>query len=205
MKLFSVDGALYQFMSRMLDVLKLSILWIICSLPIITVGASTVAAMYVALKMVDDEEGYIVKQFFKGFKDNWKKGTLLWLINIVSAYAIYLDFQFFEVIDGNPIIFLLIGIASIVLLISAMLYSYPLLARYKNTLIRTIQNSIDITRKYMARTLMIVLIVFFEVVLFQLHMTLMFFGLLFGPGFIIFTVAAFSKRIFQEIEKETTA
>lgn len=205
MKLFSVDGALYQFMSRMLDVLKLSILWIICSLPIITVGASTVAAMYVALKMVDDEEGYIVKQFFKGFKDNWKKGTLLWLINIVSAYAIYLDFQFFEVIDGNPIIFLLIGIASIVLLISAMLYSYPLLARYKNTLIRTIQNSIDITRKYMARTLMIVLIVFFEVVLFQLHMTLMFIGLLFGPGFIIFTVAAFSKRIFQEIEKETTA
>lgn len=205
MKLFSVDGALYQFMSRMLDVLKLSILWIICSLPIITVGASTVAAMYVALKMVDDEEGYIVKQFFKGFKDNWKKGTLLWLINIVSAYAIYLDFQFFEVIDGNPIIFLLIGIASIVLLISAMLYSYPLLARYKNTLIRTIQNSIDITRKYMARTLMIVLIVFFEVVLFQLHMTLIFIGLLFGPGFIIFTVAAFSKRIFQEIEKETTA
>lgn len=205
MKLFSVDGALYQFMSRMLDVLKLSILWIICSLPIITVGASTVAAMYVALKMVDDEEGYIVKQFFKGFKDNWKKGTLLWLINIVSAYAIYLDFQFFEVIDGNPIVFLLIGIASIVLLISAMLYSYPLLARYKNTLIHTIQNSIDITRKYMARTLMIVLIVFFEVVLFQLHMTLMFIGLLFGPGFIIFTVAAFSKRIFQEIEKEMAA
>lgn len=205
MKLFSVDGALYQFMSRMLDVLKLSILWIICSLPIITVGASTVAAMYVALKMVDDEEGYIVKQFFKGFKDNWKKGTLLWLINIVAVYAIYLDFQFFEVIDGNPIIFLLIGIASIVLLISAMLYSYPLLARYKNTLIHTIQNSIDITRKYMARTLMIVLIVFFEVVMFQLHMTLMFIGLLFGPGFIIFTIAAFSKRIFQEIEKEMTA
>lgn len=205
MKLFSVDGAFYQFMSKMFDVLKLSILWIVCSLPIITVGASTVAAMYVALKMVDDEEGYILKQFFKGFKDNWKKATLLWLINIVAVYAIYLDFQFFEVIEGNPIIFLLIGIASIVLLISAMLYSYPLLARYENTLFHTIQNSIDITRKYMARTLIIVLIVFFEVVLFQLHMTLMFIGLIFGPGFIIFTVAAFSKRIFQEIEKEMTA
>lgn len=205
MKLFSVDGAFYQFMSKMFDVLKLSILWILCSLPIITIGASTVAAMYVALKMVDDEEGYIVKQFFKGFKDNWKKATLLWLINIVAVYAIYLDFQFFEVIEGNPIIFLLIGIASIVLLISAMLYSYPLLARYENTLFHTIQNSIDITRKYMARTLIIVLIVFFEVVLFQLHMTLMFIGLIFGPGFIIFTVAAFSKRIFQEIEKEMTA
>lgn len=205
MKLFSVDGAFYQFMSKMFDVLKLSILWILCSLPIITVGASTVAAMYVALKMVDDEEGYIVKQFFKGFKDNWKKATLLWLINIVAVYAIYLDFQFFEVIEGNPIIFLVIGIASIVLLISAMLYSYPLLARYENTLFHTIQNSIVITRKYMARTLIIVLIVFFEVVLFQLHMTLMFIGLIFGPGFIIFTVAAFSKRIFQEIEKEMTA
>ncbi len=202
MKLFSVDGGFYRFMCKLIDVVKLSFLWLLFSLPIITAGASTVAAMYVALKMADDEEGYIGRQFIKGFKDNWKKATLLWLITAVAVYAIYLDFQIFEAAEGNPMIFLIIGIASIILAVSATLYSYPLLARYENTLFRTIQNSIDITRKYMGRTLQIVILVFFEVILFQLHISLMFIGLIFGPGFIIYTIAALSKRIFLEIEKE---
>ncbi len=95
MKFFSVDSPLYRFLSKMVDVLKLNFLWILFSLPLLTVGASTVAAMSVALKMTDDEEGYIGKSFVKAFKENWKQGTLLWLITVVAVYAVYLDFQFF--------------------------------------------------------------------------------------------------------------
>ena len=68
MKLFSVDSPVYKFLSKFLDVVKLNFLWIIFSIPIVTVGASTVAAMSVGLKMVDDEEGYIGKTFLKAFK-----------------------------------------------------------------------------------------------------------------------------------------
>ena len=124
---------------------------------------------------------------------------------MVAVYAVYLDFQFFEAVEGNPIIFLIIGIISIVLVISALIYSYPLIARYENTLLKTIQNSIDITRKYFGRTLLLVLILAFEFIIFQFNTTLLFFGIIIGPGFMIFTVAALSKRIFQEIEKEPGA
>ena len=108
MKFFSVDSPLYRFLNKLLDVLKLNFMWLLFSLPIVTIGASTVAAMYVALKMTDDEEGYIGKQFVKAFKENWKQGTVLWLITIVAVYAIYLDFQLFEVVEDNPIIFLIV-------------------------------------------------------------------------------------------------
>ena len=205
MKLFSVDSPLYRFLSKMLDVLKLNFLWIFFSLPLLTVGASTVAAMSVALKMTDDEEGYIGRSFFKAFKENWKQGTLLWIITVIAVYAVYLDFQFFEAVKGNPILFLVVGIVSAALVVVALIYSYPLVARYENTLLHTIQNSIDISRKYFGRTLLMVFVVAFEFLLFQFNTTMLFFGLIFGPGFMIFTVAAFSKRVFQEIEKEPGA
>lgn len=202
MKFFSVDSPLYRFLSKLLDVIKLNFLWILFSIPLITIGASTVAAMSVALKMADDEEGYIGRGFLKAFRENWKQGTVLWLITAAAAYAIYLDFQFFEALEGNPILFLIIGIVSIVLAVSALLYSYPLTARYENTLFRIINNSIDISRKYVGRTILLAAILCVEFILFQYNATMLFFGILLGPGFMIFTVASFSKRIFLLIEKD---
>ena len=202
MKLFSVDSPVYKFLSKFLDVVKLNFFWILFSIPVITVGASTVAAMSVGLKMVDDEEGYIGKNFLKAFKENWKLGTILWMITVVAVYAIYLDFQLFEAVENNPIIFLIIGMASIALAVAALIYSYPLTARYENTLINTIQHSINISRKYLGNTLLLVIILAVEYIVFNFNKTMLFFGIILGPGFMIFTIAAFSKRIFQKIEKE---
>mgnify|MGYP002510226322 FL=1 len=202
MKFFSVDSPLYRFLSKLLDVIRLNFLWILFSIPLVTIGASTVAALSVALKMADDEEGYIGRSFLKAFRENWKQGTVLWLITLVAFYAIYLDFQFFEALEGNPMIFLLVGILSIVVVVSALLYAYPLAARYENTLFRTIQNSIDITRRYVGRTLFLVFVLSLEFLLFQFNQTMMFFAILLGPGFMIYTLAAFSKKTFLLIEKE---
>lgn len=63
MKFFSVDSPLYRFLSKLLDVIRLNFLWILFSIPLVTIGASTVAALSVALKMADDEEGYIGRSF----------------------------------------------------------------------------------------------------------------------------------------------
>lgn len=202
MKFFSVDSPLYRFLSKFLDVLKLNFFWLLFSLPIITMGASTVAAMSVALKMVDDEEGYIARNFFSAFKENWKKGTALWLISCLACYAVYLDFQFFDAIDGNPIIFLVIGMVSAYVIILCLIYAYPLLARYENTLISTIQNSYKISRKHFGKTLLLVCLLAVESIIFQFNSTMLFLGFFVGPAIMIYTIAGMSKRIFLEIEKE---
>lgn len=205
MKFFSVDSPLYRFLSKFLDVLKLNFMWLLFSIPIITIGASTVAAMSVSLKMADDEEGYIGRSFIKAFKENWKQGTALWIITVIAAYAVYLDFQLFNAVEGNPIIFLMIGIISCFIIVLSLLYAYPLAARYENTLIKTIQNSFEISKRYFGRTLLLIIVVLFEILIFQFNTTMLFFGILIGPAFLIFTIASFSKRIFQQIEKEPGA
>lgn len=202
MKFFSVESSFYRFLMKFLDVLKLNFMWILFSLPVVTIGASTVAAMSVALKMVDDEEGYIGRSFLRAFRENWKQGTCLWVITVVASYAVYLDFQLFEAVPENPVLFLIVGMVSAFVIILALLYSYPLLARYENTLFKTIQNSLDISRKYFGRTLLLIVVVGFEFLVFQFNSTMIFFGIIIGPAFVIFTIASFSKRIFQEIEKE---
>ena len=201
MKFFSVDSPLYRFLSRLLDILKLNFLWILGSLPIFTIGASTTAAMSVALKLADDEEGYIGKSYFEAYKANFKQGVPMGLIFLVAWYAVYLDFQLFGAVKNNPVILLIIGMVSVFLVIIAMIYSFPLLARYENTVVRTIQNSMDISRKYFGKTLILVIIVAAEVLIFQYNSTMIFLGILFGPGFIIYTIAAMSKRVFLQIER----
>lgn len=202
MKFFSVDSPLYRFLVKFLDVLKLNFMWLLFSLPVITMGASTAAAMSVALKMADDEEGYIGKSFVKAFKENWKQGTALFVISIVALYAVYLDFQLFHAVEGNPFIFLVIGMVSCFIIVLSLIYTFPLIARYENNLIKTIQNSFEISKRYFLRTLFLIFLVLFEFFIFQFNSTMLFFGILIGPAFIIFTIASFSKRIFQQIEKE---
>ena len=180
-------------------------MWMLFSLPIVTMGASTVAAMSVALKMVDDEEGYICKSFIKAWKENWKQGTVLWLLSIVACYAVYLDFQLFEAVEGNPIMFLIIGMVSCFIVILCLIYAYPLMARYENTLVRTIQNSYRIARKYFGRTVMLAFVLAVEYVIFQFNTTMLLLGIAVGPAIMFFTIAGISKRIFQEIEKEPGA
>ena len=201
MKFFSVDSPLYRFLSRVLDILKLNFLWILGSLPVFTIGASTTAAISVALKLADDEEGYIATSYFEAYKANFKQGVPMGLIFLVAWYAVYLDFQLFGAVKNNPVILLIIGMVSVFLVIIAMIYSFPLLARYENTVVRTIRNSMDISRKYFGKTLILVILVAAEVLIFQYNSTMIFLGILFGPGFIIYTVAAVSKRVFLQIER----
>jgi uncharacterized membrane protein YesL len=80
MRFFSVDGGLYKFMTRLWDVIKLNFLWLLFSIPLVTMGAATVAAYSITLKMVDDREGYVGRQFLEGFRKNIKQGTLLGIL-----------------------------------------------------------------------------------------------------------------------------
>jgi len=203
MKLFSIDGPLYNFFSRLLDMIKLNVLWFLFSLPIVTIGASTAAAFAVTLKMVDEREGYIAKQFWTAFKANLKQGIPTGLLNLFFVYALYLDFQLFHAVEGNPIIFLILGIVGSVMCFGYFIYTYALMARYDNTLLKTIKNSMDISVKYFGRTVMIAVVIAVEIIVFIFNTTTMFLGLLIGPAVIFLTVSGPAMYIFRDIERKS--
>jgi len=196
MKFFSVDGGLYKFMQGLLNVLKINLLWILCSVPVVTIGAATIAAFDVTLKMVDDEEGYVGRQFVKAFKSNLKKGIPLGLLAIVCAYIVWLNFSLFNQLEENPVFLLVMGIVSAFVFTLSFIYAFALQARYENTIIKTLQNSLHISMRYFVRTLFTIIILVVEVFIICWNSTTVFFGILIGPVSMIYTVSGCAKFYF---------
>lgn len=140
---FSLDNPVMRFLSRVADVMILNLLFIICSLPIVTIGASLSALYYCLFKVKEQEEGYLLKKFFHSFKDNLKQATLMWLIMLALFLVLFLEFMMYRNVDGT------VGtvVRSIVLiglifwyLIST--YAFALQAKFYNTIRNTFHNAI---------------------------------------------------------------
>ena len=205
MKFFSVDGALYKFLTRLWDMIKLNLMWLLFSLPVVTVGAATVAAYSVTLKMVDEQEGYVARQFVKAFKENWRQGIPMGLLALFCSYVVYLDFELQRVMEGDSTMFLIFGIIAAFVFGMSFIYAFPLSARYENTLIGTLKNSVNIATRYFLRTLLLVAVLAVEVIIFIFNYTTLLIGVFIGPACIMLTISGFALHFFKEIEKEPGA
>lgn len=202
MKIFSPEGGLYKFMQTLTDLLKINILWLICSLPIVTLGGATIAAYDITMKMLDEEEGHVGRQFLASFKANFKTGIPYGILLLLCCYVVWLDFSLFEQIEGNPTILLVMGMIAAFVFLLCFLFAFPLQARYTNSLVNTLRNSADIAVKFFLRTLILIVVLVIEVFLIFWNETTMFVGLLIGPACMIYTVSGFARIFFREIEKE---
>lgn len=198
---FSPDSKLYRFMCRLTDVVKLNLLWILCSLPIVTIGASTIAASSISLKIADGQEGYIGRDFFKAFRDNLRQGIPMTFITAVCAAAVILDFRLFNAVEDNALMFLITGIVAAYVFVFSLLYVYPLLARYENTVLNSLKNSFRISMKYFLRSLLLVAILAFEAAVMLWSLQTMILLVLVGFAFMNLTVCSFALIIFRELEK----
>lgn len=205
MKLFDLDGPIYKFMTALTNVFLLSLCWLVGSILIVTIGVSTVALFDVTLRMVDDEEGYVVKQFIKAYKQNLKQGLLLGIITLVCSYVIYLDVQILKALTEGSIILMIVAIVTIFVFVCSLVYAFALTARYENSVPRILKNSFRIAMKYPGRTVGMLVVVAIEVAAFAWNLTLMFLGVLIAPACIAFTMSAFSKPIFEMIEKDNAS
>lgn len=141
----------------------LGVLWLICCLPIVTVGASTTALFTVTLKMVKNEEGNVTAQFFKAFKSNFKQSTIVWLILLVLGVALGVDgYVLYRLRFENKFWTILTAAYMIVLVAYAIIsmYIYPLMAHFENTIPAMFKNSIMIGMRYLVCTAVIAAIYF---------------------------------------------
>src|SRR5574344_240433 len=166
MSIFSTDSKLYKAIQWFGNIVVLNLCWLLFSLPIVTIGASTVAAFSMALKLIDGTEGYMFKGFVKEFGKNWKQGTVLWFITAVAIYALYLDAQILMKTDDPSIPLIVISIVSFLFIFFALLYAYPLSARYENKWYLHLKNSFLLSIRFFKKTMILLLILVLEVGLF---------------------------------------
>ena len=172
-KAFDFEGPVFSFLSKLADVIWLNCLFIICSLPVFTIGASTTAMYYVTLKMARDEEGYVTKSFFKSFKQNFKQATVIWLIMLLVGTVILMDYRIVSNPDFSDIVPSealknVVRVATMmvtVFMAFELSYVFPLLAKFDNSVKNTLKNAFLMSIRHLPYTLALVLIPVVPVVL----------------------------------------
>ncbi len=73
-----------------MDVILVSLLWYIASIPVFTMGASSAALYYTVHKSIINSEGYLFSTFKDSFFQNFKKSTAVWLICLLlDAFLVF--------------------------------------------------------------------------------------------------------------------
>lgn len=200
-----------SFLARFLDTFGnlfiLNIIYVLCCLPVVTIGAATTALYYVALKMVKKEEGPIIKSFWKAFKSNFKKGTLAWLIVLAVMLVLWAEYLLVLTVEGTlSTFYLVVMTVELVATAFTLPFLFPLIARYENTLWNTIKNSLLLSISNFGSWLKIALAWFAPICLTLIYPKLFlmtwYFWIFLIFGLIAYGTSHTLHKVFDRIEKK---
>ena len=155
--LIDPDRPLLAFITKMAYSAYLNILWLICCLPIVTIGASTTALFYVTLKMAEDRDDGLTGMFFRAFRQNFLPATKLWLVLLGAGAFLAMDGYIVWHIWSQSIFWTLVAALLIVAAIVyalVLLYAFPLLARFENTTFGILKTALLVGLRYLVCTLL---------------------------------------------------
>ncbi len=192
-RVFNFEGPVFTFLSRVADLFWLNLLYILCCIPVVTVGAATTALYYVTLKMAKDEEGYITRSYFKSFKENFIQATIIWVILLVVMVIMFIDLRianggnltdFFDNPAVSNVVIVAVGVMAIVILMTVT-YVFALLAQFDNTVINTVKNAFLISVRHLPYTFLMIVVTAIPYVL-----------IWFSPAMLILVLIMFSATAY---------
>ncbi len=128
------EPKIIDMFSRIFELLLLNLLFVVTSLPLITIGASLTALFSVNLKLVRNEESYIIREYFRAFRRDLKPASVTFLLFAVTGTLF--SFNIILALQSTGLLYLITGVLSLIFLILLgvyALYYFPLLARFHYT------------------------------------------------------------------------
>lgn len=204
MKLFDIDSPLMQGLGKMADLMILNLIALICCIPIVTIGASVTALYYMALKIVRNEEVYIIKGFLKSFKQNFRQATIIWLIQILVMVILGLD-CYIMYFSGGPdpntamqVVWLIGAIIAIV----TFVFIYPVLSKFDNNIRNTFKNTLLMAVMQMPKIFLMLILWAIPVVVGIFVIQLFPLVLLFGMSLPAVGSAFLYNKFFKKMEEK---
>ncbi len=206
--LFHVENPFIQLLSRVMDMIIVNLVFIVCCIPIVTIGPSIAAATQVMQDMVYDTEGKLLQRYFHAFKANFKQTFLLGIVMLFVYVALFSDLMLIMAFfsgTGALIMYLLLAVL-LFIVTSTFGYLFPLIVRYDNTMREHIYNALIISITKFPKSLLICVIILFPFALVTLFPMLfvqtLVFWFIIGFSFSIFMINTYQRPIFQELERK---
>ena len=168
MRFFSYDSKFGQLFLKLAYGCCLNVLWLVCCLPIFTIGASTTALYYTSFKIAKDEGSFITTMFFRSFRQNFKQATIIWLIMLATGLAIVADaillYRLRATSTGTAAVIWTLMLAAMfacmIAYVIELTYIFPLLSIASNTTANMFKNAFLIGTHYLFVTILVVFVHF---------------------------------------------
>lgn len=157
--MFSPDGALSRILSTIFDVLMIGILWLVTSLPLITIVPASISAYHTMAKVVRYKSGYIREEFFAEFKANFKRMLPLALVNLVLVALFVVELVYLWSLDAKkygPMFMIVLGIAF--LYACVIMYIPAFLSRFDEKVWDVIKLSAYVAFRYLPITVGMIIV-----------------------------------------------
>ena len=139
--IFNADGPIFRVLARIADLIILSILWTVTSVPVFTIGISTASLHYSIHKAILQDRGTISGEYFRSFKTNFRQATLSFLVLGAAEGVLIAECFITRYLQeqGSPIgklwiVFLLLSVCTAVWIVYAAAYS----ARFEDPVKKTV-------------------------------------------------------------------
>lgn len=168
--LFSPDSKIMQTISRIGDLMILNVVFLLTCLPVVTIGAANTALYTVCFRFGTEREGKLLRSYFRAFRDNFRQGTVLWLILLLFGAASCVNILLFYALNSALRYAALVFAVALVLVVLIFSYTFPLLSQFNNNNLSTLKNALVLSIAYLPRSVVIAALNLLPWVLFLLNL-----------------------------------
>lgn len=202
MGIFSVDGGVARFLTRLGNLFALNLLTIVCSIPIFTIGAAMTALYTVTLKLTRGEEGNLAAGYFQAFRDNFKQTTLVWLVGGGVILFMSFDIWLLRLVEGTfGQVYRMILFVLILFFVMIMVYTFALLARFENTIKNTIKNALVLSLGNPLPAVLIIFLTSLPILVLMLSYRFVIVDILIGASGPAYLASNYFASIFKRYEE----
>ncbi|MGO4936124.1 YesL family protein [Fundicoccus sp. Sow4_H7] len=156
--MFKYDNKFNRIMTVVFDFIMLNAIFLVLSIPIVTIGANVSALYSVSFQFINKNESSLFKTYFKSFKENFKQATIAWCTILAIFLILFGNLKLLgQGISMNPIITILTILFLLVMYI-VCLYIFPLISKFENTLYVHLKNVLLLSIGYLPHTILLLLV-----------------------------------------------
>lgn len=130
----SPDSKFFVLCGKLVDLVKINLLWLLCCLPVVTIGAST-TAMVTCLYAFREGSNCGGKVFFSAFRKSFGTATIAWLLMAFLGIMLVLDYVIVAGLNfpgRMAVIVLIFFLLFALVLVAGMIF--PLLSQFPSKL-----------------------------------------------------------------------
>ena len=154
--MYQEQHIIIRILTHIFDFILLNILWLLTSIPVVTLGAATAALYSVLLSAAEKKEGYIVRDYWKAFRRNFKQSTIVWLFLLFLGVCLWFDLMLVYTLPGilRQIGAVILGAVFIFYLMECI-FVFPLIAKFENSTRNMLKNALLIPASRLPYALLI--------------------------------------------------